>query len=116
MYRDLLFYYGVDLVDVVSGNGPPPILVYELVRGLPNDSMTHALARGGIEYLGWGSDRDILAGIFDSLQVNTVATGNWKKKPPKPETYPRPKKEEKSSGKMTVASLFGKMSARYGKK
>lgn len=109
-----MYYYGVDLVKVVAGDGPPPILVWELIRGLPDDSMIHAEQQGGMQFLGWGTDRHLAASIFDSIGVNTVTSGNWKKKAPKPPEYPRPKKEaKKEKAKTTVASLFGQMAGKY---
>ena len=105
----------MNLVDVIAGDGPPPILVCELIRGLPDDSMTHALRQGGMQFLGWGTDRHIAASTFDAVSVGTVASGNWKGKPPKPPTYPRPTiKDAVKKTKATVADLFAKMSRKYG--
>src|SRR5690606_34607074 len=93
---------GIDLVKVVNGDGPPPILVVSVIRGLPDTSRTAALASGGYEFLGWGGDRYALAAIYDAINSNTIATGNFKKKP-KVDPFPRPKK--KSKKKRTVADL-----------
>lgn len=37
----------------------------------------------------------MLADLYDALNLNTAATGNWKKEPPKFDPYPRPKKRDK---------------------
>lgn len=110
----MLFYYGVDLVDVVNLNGPPPSFVLELIRGLPDDSMTVALRRGGMEFFGWGTDRYIAADTFDALRVNTYATGNWAKTPEKPTPYPRPVVKSKVKKKASVADLFGRLRGKLG--
>jgi hypothetical protein len=64
------------------------------VQRLPDDSLTHALMRGGREFFGWGQDRYIAVDTFDALQTNTVVSGNWKKKAPEIDPYPRPGAEE----------------------
>lgn len=71
-----------------------------LALRLPDDSLTVALATGGREHFGWGLDRHILADVFDALQNNTKATGNWKKgKPPELPMWPRPKADKKKAAK-----------------
>lgn len=92
----------------MSGKGPSPALVLSLVARLPDESLTTALRHGGVEHFGWGMNRHLLAGIFDSVQQNTVATGQWKKgKTPKPATWPRPQsKPKKPKKKRTVRELY----------
>lgn len=72
--------------------------------------MTVAQMRGGVdnwrEHFGWSKDRHLLADLFDVLQVNTEATGNWKKKPPELPRYPRPKVGKKRDKPVTVAELY----------
>lgn len=53
------------------------------------------------------------ADIFDALNVNTKATGNFKK-PPKFPLWPRPGVKAKSNGaeRVTVADLYNKLSRR----
>lgn len=105
-----MFYYGVNLVDVVEGEGPPPDLVWELVRGLPEDSMTSALRQGGMQFMGWNTERYLLAGIFDAVQANTYATGQWKKRPAEPKPFPRPTNAVATKKKdVSVAALFASM-------
>ena len=78
--------------------------------------MTHALKQGGIQFLGWGTDRHMAAATYDAINNNTVATGNWSKKPPKIPAYPRPTiKDILEKPKATVAALFNKMTSRGGK-
>jgi len=91
----------------VQGDGPAPSLVLSLVQRLPDDSLTHALLKGGHEHLGWGLDRHLQASIFDAVQINTRATGNFKK-PPKFEPWPRPKSKAKGKKKVSVRDVFAK--------
>ncbi|AGM12039.1 tail assembly chaperone [Streptomyces phage Goby] len=118
LYPDLRFYYGIDLAEVIAGRGPSPSLVILLVQRLPDTSLTAALASGGREQFGWGVDRHMTADIFDALNQNTRATGNWGKKgAPKLPEYPRPKvkkssKEDRPKKKVRVADLFNQLSRR----
>jgi hypothetical protein len=61
-----------------------------LIEQLPDDCATVASIQGGPEFRGWGNDRYLLAAIFDGIQSNTIATGNWKKRPPRFKPYPTP--------------------------
>ena len=82
---------------MIEGRGPSPRLVLALLQRLPDTSLTTALASGGREHFGWGHDRHLLADVYDALNQNTRATGNWGKKgPPKIEPYPRPKAKPKA--------------------
>ncbi|MEU5433819.1 hypothetical protein AB0G73_10620 [Streptomyces sp. NPDC020719] len=117
MYADLRFYYGVNLGDVIAGRGPSPALVLALVQRLPDTSLTVALAAGGREFFGWGQDRHMQADVYDALNQNTRATGQWGKgKVPKIPAYPRPKpatsKEEAGKRPTTVAALYSHFSRR----
>lgn len=84
-----------------------PSLVISKIERLPDDSMTIALMRGSKEFFGWGTDRYLSADIYDALNVNTVATGNWKKgKTPDLPPWPRPKpkvQKPKSDGPRIVS-------------
>ncbi|QAY15676.1 tail assembly chaperone [Streptomyces phage TinaBelcher] len=122
LYADLRFHYGIDLVDVIEGRGPSPFFVMALVRRLPDTSLTVALASGGRDHFGWGIDRHLKADIFDAINQNTRATGNWGKgKAPKIPHWPRPKalkKPNKTSGpktagkRVSVAEIYKKFTAR----
>lgn len=74
--------------------------------------MTSALASGGRDHFGWGTDRHMMADIYDALNMNTRATGNWDKKAPEIPSWPRPKDattpEEKKP--VTVADLYKRFS------
>lgn len=79
--------------------------------------MTVALAAGGREHFGWGVDRHMAADLYDALNQNTRATGNWGKgKTPKFPEYPRPKakaKTEKAKKKIaSVADIYKAFSRR----
>src|SRR5690606_14761948 len=108
LYPDLLFYYGVDLTEVINGNGPAPALVCQLVWRLPDTSLTVALMQGGREHFGWGLDRHLLATGVDSINLNTRLTGQFKKgKEPKFPPMPRPVvKKQKTKKKTTVKDLW----------
>lgn len=56
---------------------------------MPEGSLSVSMRRGGREFYGWDENTYILADLFDALNTNTVATGNFKK-PPKLPDYPRP--------------------------
>jgi hypothetical protein len=85
---------------VIEGRGPSPALVIKLIERLPDTSLTAALASGGREHIGWGLDRYMLAALYDALNANTRATGNWGKgKVPKFQEWPRPNAKSKSKGK-----------------
>lgn len=92
-----------------EGKGPAPALMLLLIERLPDDSMTAALAAGGREYLGWGTDRHLRADLFDALMENTRATGNWPKNGvPKPIHWPRPKTKAvaQKNKDVTVKQLY----------
>lgn len=105
-----MFYYGIDLVDVIEGRGPSPRLVIALVQRLPDTSLTAALASGGRDHFGWGADRHIAADLFDAMNQNTRACGNWGKKPPKIDARPRPGKGKKSKKPTSVVDIFKRLS------
>lgn len=59
---------------------------------------------GGIEYLGWGQDRQLAAHTYDSLNMNTLVSGSWKKgKEPKFKPWPRPGDNKKSAPKKKIS-------------
>ena len=87
------------------------------MQRLPDTSLTVALASGGREYFGWGVDRHMNADIYDTLNFNTLATGEYAKgKAPKLPPFPRPtsKPEETKTGKVkaTVASIYARFAHR----
>lgn len=82
-----------------------PRFVIALIQRLPDTSLTSALASGGRDFFGWGADRHIAADLFDAINQNTRATGNWGKKPPKIDPRPRPG-QKKAKGKTSVADIF----------
>ncbi|WP_371671225.1 hypothetical protein OG985_28560 [Streptomyces sp. NBC_00289] len=65
------------------------------MQRLPDTSLTIALASGGREFFGWGQDRHLSADLFDALNQNTRATGQWGKKAPKIPAFPRPQSKRK---------------------
>lgn len=100
-------------MEVIEGRGPAPTLVWALIKRLPDTSLTVALASGGRDHFGWGTDRHIAADLFDAIQANTRATGNFKKgQTPKLVLWPRPKLKKKPDGARSVKDLFKKMSGR----
>ena len=66
-------------------------MVVALAQRLPDTSLTVALASGGRAHFGWGINRHLLADVYDALNANTRATGNWAKgKAPTIPAWPRP--------------------------
>lgn len=71
------------------------------------------MANGGREHFGWSTDRHILADIYDAVNANTRATGNWKKKAPDIPAWPRPTRDDaKKKKRVTVADLYARFSRR----
>ncbi len=103
-------------MDVIQGRGPSPSLVLRLVWRLPDTSLSAALAAGGREHFGWGQDRYLNAAIYDALNANTRATGQWKNKPPNIPEYPKPKRKGRGpDGKkkpVTVADIYARFARR----
>lgn len=66
-----------------------PALLLAQIERLPDNSMTAALATGGRQFFGWGLDRSLAADTYDAVNINTIATGNFKKRP-SVAPYPRP--------------------------
>lgn len=115
MYSDLL-PYGIDLRETVRGQGPAPLFVLSVIARLPLGSayisMRLAEDRGGSwqDYLGKDHHWFLMADLYDATMMNTVATGNYKKRP-KVEPYPRPGKSKSDipdDQKMSVLhGMFG---------
>jgi hypothetical protein len=104
---------------VIAGRGPAPALVLALAQRLPDTSLTVALASGGRQHFGWGVDRHLLADVYDALNQNTRATGNWAKgKVPTFPAWPRPKpaaeaaKADQPRKPVTVADLYQRFQRR----
>lgn len=94
---------------MIEGRGPSPFLVIQLVQRLPDTSLTVALASGGREHFGWGVDRHLTADLYDAINLNTRASGNWSKKAPDIDPWPRPNtKAETPAEKQptSVAEVF----------
>lgn len=77
------------------------------------------MLQGGREHYGWTSTRYMLAGIFDSIGVQTKVLGNWKGKPPKFPTWPtpKPKKKAKQKGadkKMSILDIHARLMGKGG--
>lgn len=63
--------------------------------------------------MGWGTTRHMLADIFDAINLNTKATGQWKKKPPEFPEWPRPTREATKPKKaVTVADIYARFTSR----
>ena len=81
-----------------------PARLLVLVERLPDGCMTHALRQGEEhwrERLGCGLEYQVLAGVYDALNVNTAATGNWRRKPPEFEPWPTPAVLEAKRGRVS---------------
>jgi hypothetical protein len=103
---------------VVEGEIPASF-VLALIERLPEESMTIAQFKGGREkwreHFGWSRDRHMLADLFDVIQVNTEATGQWKKKPPELPRYPRPQQASQKKKPLTVAQLHAALNSKVQK-
>ncbi|MGL5825561.1 MAG: hypothetical protein ACRCYU_12235 [Nocardioides sp.] len=103
-------------MDVIEGRGPSPSLVLLLIQRLPDTSATMALRLGGWEHFGWGQDRHLRADVYDALNLNTRASGNWgRKSAPKIPAYKRPEPPKKKKGKMSPAEMLQTLYARMQK-
>ncbi|WP_372407202.1 hypothetical protein [Streptomyces luteireticuli] len=97
---------------MIAGRGPSPALVLLLVQRLPDTSLTVALASGGRQHMGWGQDRHLAADLYDAINANTRATGQWKGKPPAIPPFPRPEAKPKKAqagqrpARVSVADLY----------
>lgn len=119
----MLRYYNVDLRSVVTGELAPS-LALALVEALPLGSATLAHIKDADNWTAFvGATRDFyaMAGIYDAVNLNTAATGNWgKKKPPKFDPFPIPevaiklKKELDAKRPKSVADLFGRFNGTLG--
>ncbi|MFI6275937.1 hypothetical protein [Streptomyces sp. NPDC050988] len=82
------------------------------MQRLPDTSLTVALASGGRALFGWGQDRHLTADLFDAINQNTRATGQWgKSKAPKIPPFPRPEPKKKAPEKQakkrrSVAEIY----------
>lgn len=103
---DLSRYHQINLIEVVTGESAwTPKLILGLLRELPEDAATLASIRGGDDWRGWDRSTGILADLYDALNVNTRATGQWKRKPPKIAEYPRPKQKKPGAKKKRGQSI-----------
>lgn len=103
---DLSRYHRINLVDVVTGAGGwTPSLVLGLLAELPEEAATVAAVRGGGEWRGWTRNTALLADLFDAQNVNTQASGQWKRRPPKFDPYPRPKKQQTRRRGQSIADV-----------
>ncbi|MCY0921662.1 MULTISPECIES: hypothetical protein [Streptomyces] len=88
------------------------------MQRLPDTSLTVALASGDRQHFGWGQDRHLAADLFDAINANTRATGQWGKgKAPKIPPFPRPSAKpaaQKACTRpaVTVAALYQQFSRR----
>ena len=101
---------------MIEGEGPAPSLVLALVQRLPDDSMTSALSNGGKHTFQWGVNRHMLADLYDAVNLNTKATGQWKKgKAPDFPAWPRPKSKPSADApkkaRTSVSDLYAKFTS-----
>lgn len=101
---------------MIAGRGPSPRQVIVLAKALPDTSLTVALASGGREHYGWGVDRHMVADLFDAINQNTRASGQWGKKgPPDIKPWPRPNPKDKTPEEkkpVSVAELYNRFARR----
>jgi hypothetical protein len=85
-----------------------------LVQRLPDGSLTSALRQGGFQYFGWDSSRHLMADLYDAMNLNTRATGNWKNgKAPTIPQFPRPKQSANEAAPkkppVSVKDIFARL-------
>lgn len=88
-----------------------PLLALSLIERLPSSSAfaaQHQNKKDWHEYLDIGPEYYVLAGVYDAINANTRATGNFKT-PPKFQPWPLPKDIIIKSQPTTVATLFARM-------
>lgn len=57
-------------------------------------SMYRARILGGAQFFGWTPEVEALAGVYDAVQLNTVARGNLKRRSLRSQDlYPRPQRD-----------------------
>ncbi|UZJ23716.1 hypothetical protein RHODO2019_10905 [Rhodococcus antarcticus] len=85
------------------------------MQRLPDDSLTTALRMGGRDHFQWGLDRHLLASFYDAQNLNTKATGQWKKgKAPDFPAWPRPDttSERGEKKRVSVKDIYAKFARR----
>jgi len=89
-----------------------PLLLISLIERLPASSAfaaQHQNKQDWHAYLDLSPEYYVMAGIYDAVNINTGATGNFKR-PPKFKPWPMPQEIIKKSQPTTVATLFARMS------
>lgn len=74
-----------------------------LVERLPEGCATYGMLRdpeGWREHVGASLEYQVLAGVYDALNVNTAASGNWRRKPPKFDPWPTPQRLREDRGRV----------------
>lgn len=116
VYSDLLYYYGVDLRDMVA---PEPTLsprrVLALVENLPMESTTSCILRGVKDGVGWSNNTYLLAAIHDSVMENTFTNVQvrTKKRLTPPERLPVPGVEREKKKKNSFVAAAQKFFAKH---
>ena len=92
----------------------PPAHMLALVERLPEGSMTVSMRhdkKDWREYLGADMNYYVQAGIYNAVNDNTLATGNWGKKKPKIKPWPVPQvaKKLRDSKPRSVKDLFARV-------
>lgn len=100
---------------MIRGEGPSPYEVNLLLPGLPDDGMVAAVQQARAHgysdkeaqrFYGWGTERWLLKHLYDAINMNTLASGNWAKgKQPKFEPFPSPLDEKPESLKKPASDL-----------
>jgi len=119
LHRDLLFYYGVDLLSVIRGDGPPPSIILPLIEYMPVGSVTHSLLNNTPDAIGYGVLERILSDVDDWCQAGALSAGNWAKgKEPKFRGIDRPwvkKAKPVASEGMAISDLHAIFQAKLNR-
>lgn len=72
-----------------------------IIGQLPEESAFVAEVRGGPEHRGWTLDRHLQALTLDAINMNTINTGNYRRRP-QFEPFPRPGADQKTTRVATL--------------
>lgn len=104
-----MFYYNVDLIKVINGEGPPPSVVSPLIQYMPPGSACESVEVGAPDMVGYDISARLLADISDWSQATWLRTGEWDPKKKRPTFTPtvRPWVEAKKRAKRAEGADIG---------
>lgn len=103
---DLYETYGIDIRKVMTGEIPAAIAL-SLIEHLPQGSRFRWQAAGCDPQNRWSKTDELIVELIDSLQINTISTGHYKRQP-EFTPYPRPWASQSDTG--TADDMFNFLS------